>query len=80
MTAAQVIEVVKRLPSWERAEVVSATLSQLEPEHRQAIERVLRRLQHPEIPESFWDGVEDHEDGRTVDMEAALHDKPPEAQ
>jgi len=78
MTAAQVIEEVRRLAPRERAEVVTATLSQLEPEARRIIERLLRRLQHPEIPESFWDGVEDHEDGRVVDMEAALHEIPPD--
>ena len=53
------------------------TLRNLKPEQRRNIERFLRRLQHPEVPETFWQGVEDHEDGKTVDMETALREAPP---
>ena len=28
-------------------------------EHKKAIERLLRRLEHPEVPEDFWAGLED---------------------
>jgi hypothetical protein len=77
MTAAQVIEEMKSLPSAERARVVQETLRNLKPEQRRNIERFLRRLQHPEVPETFWQGVEDHEDGKTVDMETALREAPP---
>jgi hypothetical protein len=77
MTAAQVLEEMKSLPSAERARVVQETLRNLKPEQRRNIERFLRRLQHPEVPETFWQGVEDHEDGKTVDMETALREAPP---
>jgi hypothetical protein len=77
LTAAQVLEEMKSLPSAERARVVQETLRNLKPEQRRNIERFLRRLQHPEVPETFWQGVEDHEDGKTVDMETALREAPP---
>jgi hypothetical protein len=46
-------------------------------EHWKAIERLLRRLQNPDIPEDVWIGFEDIEDGRVVDMETALNETPP---
>ena len=78
MTASQIILEVKHLPFRERLEVIEQTLRHLTREERKPIERLLRRLQYPDIPDSFWSGVEDHEDDRTVDMEIALHEKPPE--
>ncbi len=77
MTAAQLLEELNTLPRPERARVVEQTLRQLSFEERKPIERLFRRLQHPEVPESFWDGIEDHEDDRTVDMETALRETPP---
>ena len=77
MTADQLIEEFKMLPPSERLNVAEKTIRELPAEDRKTIERLLRRLQHPEVPEDFWRGVEDHEDGRTVDMEAALHETPP---
>ncbi len=77
MTAVQVIAQIKALPAADRAQVVEEAIRQLTPEERKPIERLLRRLQHPDIPESFWQGAEDHEDGRTVEMEAALREAPP---
>ena len=38
---------------------------------------LLRRLENPDIPEDVWHGIEDAEDGRLVDMETALTQKPP---
>lgn len=77
MTAAQLLKELNTLPRPEQAQVVEQTLRQLTPEERKPIERLIRRLQHPEVPESFWQGVEDHEDDRTVDMETALRETPP---
>jgi alkylated DNA nucleotide flippase Atl1 len=71
------MEELNSLPRAEQARVVEKTLRQLTAEERKPIERLLRRLQHPEVPESFWQGVEDHEEGRTVDMETALRETPP---
>ena len=77
MTAVQVIAQIKALPAADRAQVVEEAIRHLTPEERKPIERLLRRLQHPDVPEGFWQGVEDHEDGRTVEMEAALREAPP---
>jgi hypothetical protein len=41
------------------------------------VERTLRRLAHPEVPESFWDAAEEMEDGVGVDMATALTQQPP---
>jgi hypothetical protein len=47
-------------------------------DHKKSVQRLLRRLEHPEVPEDFWLGLEDSEDGRDIDMETALFEKPPE--
>ena len=60
---------MKALPASERAGVLKETLRDLDDQERRPIERFLRRLQHPDVPESFWQGVEDHEDGRVVDLD-----------
>jgi hypothetical protein len=80
VTASEVINEIKTLPSQDRARVVEETLRNLAPEERRSVERLLRRLQHPEVPEAFWQGVEDHEEDRTVDMEIALRETPPRAE
>jgi hypothetical protein len=77
VTAAQLLEQIKGLPATERTYVVEQAVRQLTAEERKPIERLLRRLQHPDIPESFWEGVEDHEDGGVVEMETALRETPP---
>jgi hypothetical protein len=77
MTTAQLLAEINTLSHGERALVVEETLRQLTPAERKPIERLIRRLQHPDVPESFWQGVEDHEDDRTVDMETALRETPP---
>ena len=41
------------------------------------VERTMRRIENPDIPEDVWRGIEDAEDGRLVDMETALTEKPP---
>jgi hypothetical protein len=77
MTAAEILQGFNSLATSERTRVVEEALRQLTVEERKPIERLIRRLQHPDVPESFWEGVEDHEDGRSVDMEIALKETPP---
>ena len=55
----------------------TALLGEYFGEHKKVIERLLRRLEHPEVPEDFWAGLEDIEDGRVADMEVALNERPP---
>ena len=76
MSAAEVLAEIETLPVAERAAVVEETLRRLGLSNKN-IERRLRRLAHPEVPASFWDGVEDMEDGHFVDMETALYETPP---
>lgn len=77
MTATEVLQQFNSLAKAEREKVMEEALRQLSVEERKPIERLIRRLQHPGIPESFWEGVEDHEDGRSVEMETALKETPP---
>jgi hypothetical protein len=77
MTAVELIKEMKALPAQERAQVVKQAIQELAADERKSIERLLRRLQHPDVPEAFWQGVEDHEEGRTVDLETALRETPP---
>jgi hypothetical protein len=80
MSASEVLSEIKRLPPGERTVLLEEVLRNLSCEERKPIERLICRLQHPDVPESFWAGIEDHEDGRTVDMEMALRETPPERQ
>ena len=73
----EVIEQLESLPPPERAEVLRQTLSRFCPRSGQAVERLLRRLVNPDVPEDVWRGIEDAEDGRVADMETALTEKPP---
>ena len=77
MSTQEVIEQLEALPPIERAEVLKKTLVRLWPKGGKVIERLLRRLENPDIPEDVWHGIEDAEDGRVVDMETALTQKPP---
>ena len=78
MSVAQVIAEIEVLPESERAAVAEAALKKLPPERLLGFERLLRRLAHPDVPEEVWRGFEDCEEGRTVDMETALFEDPPE--
>jgi hypothetical protein len=77
MSVAQVIAEIEALPEAERIKVAEETLRRLSPGDLKAIERILQRLAHPDVPEEVWRGFEDCEDGRTVDMETALFEDPP---
>ena len=61
MSAAEVIAEIETLPV---AELV-------------IIERAVRRLAHPDIPEEVWAGFEDYEAGRLVEMDTVLREEPP---
>jgi hypothetical protein len=72
MSAQEVLEQIEALPPAERTEVLKKTLARLCPNGGKAIERLLRRLENPDIPEDVWRGIEDAEDGRLIDMDEAL--------
>ena len=77
MNAAQVLAEILALPREEKLRVVGDTLRQLTPEDLKSAERLLRRVAHPDVPDEVWEGFEQCEDGRTVEMETALSTPPP---
>jgi len=77
MSVAEVIAEIQTLTPAERASIIEKTLPQLSVEQLKLIDRQLRRLAHPEIPEEIWEGYEDAEDGRFVDEGLILNEEPP---
>ena len=73
----EIVAQLEALPPIERAEVLKKALAGLCPNSGKVIERLIRRLENPDIAEDVWRGVEDAEDGRFVNMETALNRKPP---
>ena len=76
MSATEIFTELESLPRAERANVARRILQGLCPDTK-AVERMMRRVENPDVPEDVWRGIEDTEDGRTVDMETALREKPP---
>jgi hypothetical protein len=76
MTATELFKEFESLPRPERANVAKRILQGLCPDGK-AVERIMRRIENPDVPADVWRGIEDAEDGRVVDMETALHEKPP---
>jgi hypothetical protein len=64
MSVDQIIKELKALPREQRLQVVDAVLSE----------------DDSWVPESFRQGMKDIEEGRVVDMETALTQKPPDAE
>ena len=77
MSRAEIVSELESLPPSERAEIIKSALVNLCPHGGKVIERMIRRLENPDISEDVWRGMEDAEDGRFVDMEAAMTAKPP---
>ena len=76
MSASEILKELESLPRPERTRVAKRVLETLCPETKM-VERLMRRIENPDIPEDVWRGIEDAEDGRTVEMETALRDQPP---
>lgn len=68
-------EIVRELGSL-RANTAKRVLEDLCPNNRQAIERLTRRIENPDVPKDAWGGIEDAEDGRLVDMGLATKTRP----
>jgi hypothetical protein len=76
MSATEIFKELESLPPPERARVTRRILQSLCSDSK-AVERIMRRIENPEVPADVWCGIGDAEDGRVVDMETALHEKPP---
>jgi len=77
MTATVLGRELKALPEAERAKVIGAALRELSPAKLKTIERELRRLAHPEVPEDVWAGFEEAEDGLGVEIKDEHFARPP---
>jgi len=76
MSTAEIVRELETLPRPERAGIARKILQGL-CRNDKIVERIMQRIENPDIPEDVWRGIEDAEDSRMVEMEMALHDKPP---
>jgi hypothetical protein len=71
MSTQEVIEQVEALPRSEQASVARRVLETLCCDNK-FVERIMRRIENPDIPEDVWRGIEEAEDGRLMDLDEAL--------
>jgi hypothetical protein len=76
MSAAELARELEGLSQPERARIAKHLLQTLCRDAK-VVDRIMRRLENPDLPEDVWRGIEDAEDGRLVDMETALREAPP---
>jgi hypothetical protein len=77
MTATILERELKALPEGQRTKVIGAALRELSPKKLKTIERELRRLAHPEVPEDVWIGFEEAEDGAGMEIKDEHFAQPP---
>ena len=77
MSATEMIEELAAMPDDQRRHALKAILSRLYPAGEKNIERLLRRVEHPEVPEDVWEGFEQAEDGKGIEMRDEHFDHPP---
>ena len=61
---------LKTLSETERAQIISDALPSLSPPTLKALERRVRRVAYPDVPEDVWIGFEEAEDGRGIEIKA----------
>jgi hypothetical protein len=77
MTASMLERELKTLPEEQRATIIRAALQELSPTVLRALERQVRRLAHPEVPEDVWVGFEEAEEGLGIEIRDEQFDRPP---
>jgi hypothetical protein len=77
MTASILEHELRTLPEVERARVIRAVLQELSPTALKSLERQVRRLAHPEVPEDVWTGFEEAEEGRGIEIRDEHFGQPP---
>ena len=77
MSTTEMVHEIESLPENARSEAIKTLLKSLYPQSSKAIERLLRRIEHPEVPEDFWEGIEEIEDGKALEMKDEHFDTPP---
>jgi hypothetical protein len=76
MSVAEIVKELEALPRSDRKNIAEQILHSLCPDSK-VIERIMRRVENPDIPEDVWRGIEDAEDSKLVGMETALREEPP---
>ena len=77
MSATQIANELEEMPAEVRQQVVRRVLAKLYPRSAKSIERLLRRIEHPEVPEDVWEGFEEAEDGNGIEMRDEHFAQPP---
>lgn len=77
MSAAEIVKELNGLPQSERANVARRVLETLYPGRGKVLDRLMRRLEHPDVPEDFWEAVEQVEDGKAIEMLDEHFEQPP---
>jgi hypothetical protein len=77
MTADTLEQELKALPEEERAKIIKTVLNGLSPRMVKTLERQMRRLAHPEIPDDVWIGFEEAEDGLGLEVKEEHFYNPP---
>lgn len=77
MSAAQIIKELEALPEAERSNVARRVLETLYPGRAKVMDRIMRRLEHPDVPEDFWEAVEEVEDDKAIEMRNEHFERPP---
>ena len=76
VTTTQIMQEIKALSPEEQRRLVTDAIEEVSAHENKEIatllHRVQRRLEHPEIPEDVWQGFEQAEDGKLVDLDTAL--------
>jgi hypothetical protein len=77
MSATEMIEELSAMPDEKRRETLKAIFARLYPGGGKNFERILRRMEHPEVPEDVWEGFEEAEDGKGIEIRDEHFDNPP---
>ena len=71
MSAVDIVKELEALPRPERATIAKRVLESLCADGN-TVERIMRRIENPDVPEDIWRGVEEAEDGQLIDLDEAL--------
>jgi hypothetical protein len=77
LSKAEIIRELEAVPEAERLNVARRVLEALYPGRGKLMDRILRRLEHPDVPDDFWEAVEEVEDGKAIEMRYEHFDRPP---
>ena len=75
MTASEIIREAENLPKAAKLQVLEHLLGAVangDLAQRKFIDRLLRRLENPDITEDVWRGIEEAEDGKLIDLDEPL--------